>query len=621
MKKKLMMAAAVLSAMMIVLVCGVCVTAAAVTEGGLAWSYGFSGSQMGGTVSSPVVSGENVYIPAGSSLYKFSRSTGEKISSVSLSGSIGMNKLQPSVGGPGGQYMFVALNDGYVDIVDIDTMTLKNTVKYDGRYEGSQSLTPVIYDKETDSIYLGSWKGGNKDRTGGGVFARVDDYTSADYKVTVLADSAQYSGLGGFYWSGASVCGSYVIFGSDTDACDDGTTQTGNAKLFVYDKTSGTSEPAVVSKDLEGSGSICSTPVWYDGNCYFTSKAGELHKAAVSGSCGDLALDVRQCSVLAGTTTCTPLIVNEASGDFLYVASVSGTKGMIEKIDLKKLSIVKRSETPAETKTLAYDQVSGHVFATYNARPGGICTFNGDTGRADDYFIPDSSMQQYCISAIAVDDEGTLYYANDSSSLMAVKARDAAADVRKKSLKLPSSVSVKLYGHDDVKVSWSKVSGASGYRIKYRKSSSSGYTFYKDVEGLSVNAANLADGVKYYFSVSPYVTAGGQKYFMDGSSSSKISSGIYTLKKTSISSIKKSSKKYVSVKWKNISGESGYQIQRSKYKNKKFSTVKTVSSKYSSAKIKTTKGKKYYYRVRAYSTVDGKKIPAPWSSVKSYKLR
>ncbi len=69
------------------------------------------------------------------------------------------------------------------------------------------------------------------------------------------------------------------------------------------------------------------------------------------------------------------------------------------------------------------------------------------------------------------------------------------------------------------------------------------------------------------------------------------------------------------MKWNNIRGESGYQIARSKYKTKKFSIVKRVSYKYSSAKVRTKTNKPYYYKVRAYKNVNGKRIYAPWSSV------
>ena len=73
------------------------------------------------------------------------------------------------------------------------------------------------------------------------------------------------------------------------------------------------------------------------------------------------------------------------------------------------------------------------------------------------------------------------------------------------------------------------------------------------------------------------------------------------------------------VKWTNISGETGYQISQSttKSKTKIVATYKTTSGE--SKKVTATKGKKYYYKVRAYKVVDGKKIYGPWSSVKAYK--
>lgn len=185
-------------------------------------------------------------------------------------------------------------------------------------------------------------------------------------------------------------------------------------------------------------------------------------------------------------------------------------------------------------------------------------------------------------------------------------------------LTAPADVSAELYGYDDIKVSWSKVKGASGYYVYCRKSTGSSWNLVGKSTTSSIKKADFADGAKYYFRVYPYQKINGTTY-MD--SSSRTSDGLYTLKKLSAPSIKKSSKNYVKLSWSNIPGETGYQIARSKYRTKSFAVVKTVSSKYKSAVIKTTRNKTYYYRIRAYKTVNGTKIYGPWSSVRSYKLK
>lgn len=615
MRKKIMMMVAAFVAAITVTVCGACISTAAettVTDGGLAWSYKLPGRTMTDVASSPVTDDSCVYIPAGNKLYKFDKATGKLQKTVRLSGSIGRNKLPPTIGG---SHIFVALNNGVVDIIDKDSMKLIESVKYDERYSGSQSLTPVVYDSDTDSIYLGSWTGGNKDRTGGGIFARVD--ISDGYNVTVLKDSDA-----GFYWSGACVDGSYVIFGSDSDGHDSGTSASGDATLYLYDKTRGD----LVETQLNGSGSICSTPVEHDGSYYFTSKNKSLYKADVTGSAaeGTLKISAVKVSALMGESTCTPVITETGGNVYLYVASLSGKEGVIEKLNLKNtpVSIVSRSKTPADTKTITVNENTGKVYATYNSFPGGICVFR-DNSDAEDYFIPDSGMQQYCISAIAMDDDGTMYYANDSSNLMAVKDRASAAEVRRASLGLPASVSAGIGSkYNSIKATWKAAPGASGYYVKYKKSTDSSYSGYKDAGSrLYYEKTGLSAGAKYYFRIYPYVEVGGEKYIMNATDCYRTSPGVYTLKKTSISKASKASSKYVKLSWKNINGESGYQIARSKYKSKSFTVVKTVSAKYSSAKIKTTKGKTYYYKVRAYRTVNGKEVPGPWSAVKSYKLK
>ena len=67
-------------------------------------------------------------------------------------------------------------------------------------------------------------------------------------------------------------------------------------------------------------------------------------------------------------------------------------------------------------------------------------------------------------------------------------------------------------------------------------------------------------------------------------------------------------------------GESGYQIygKTSKGEWKRVKTLKADKTSYTTVK-KLEKGKTYYVKARAYKTVDGKKIYAPWSSVKKIK--
>ena len=96
-------------------------------------------------------------------------------------------------------------------------------------------------------------------------------------------------------------------------------------------------------------------------------------------------------------------------------------------------------------------------------------------------------------------------------------------------------------------------------------------------------------------------------------------------KGTSLSKVSVSSKK-VSVKWKKqTKSVTGYEIQYSSSKSftKKTSKTVTVSG---AKKTKTTlsglkSGKKYYFRVRTYKVVNGKKYYSGWSKVKNVKIK
>lgn len=193
--------------------------------------------------------------------------------------------------------------------------------------------------------------------------------------------------------------------------------------------------------------------------------------------------------------------------------------------------------------------------------------------------------------------------------------------IKAPSVATPKTIKANLYGYDDFKASWSKVSvkGATvKYKVQYQQYKKSWKTLKKGTTSTSAKKANLSDGKKYRFKVMPYVTVNGKTY----KGKTKTSSYVYTLKKISKPKVKKSSKTKIKISWINISGETGYQIARSTKKSKGYKVIKTIkSTKAKSTAIKAKKKANYYYKVRAYKTVSGKKIYGPWSSPRKYKLK
>lgn len=84
----------------------------------------------------------------------------------------------------------------------------------------------------------------------------------------------------------------------------------------------------------------------------------------------------------------------------------------------------------------------------------------------------------------------------------------------------------------------------------------------------------------------------------------------------------KISGKSVKLKWKKIKNARKYQIFRSNSKNGKFEKIQTVSRKKTSFVDKKVRhNKKYFYKVRAYRMVKGKKVFSSFSKVIAVKVR
>ncbi|MDD6042906.1 MAG: hypothetical protein PUB87_04030 [Eubacteriaceae bacterium] len=172
-------------------------------------------------------------------------------------------------------------------------------------------------------------------------------------------------------------------------------------------------------------------------------------------------------------------------------------------------------------------------------------------------------------------------------------------------------------GYNDIKASWPAVTGATGYKVLYKKAVNKTWN-YKYTSSKSTTIKDVASGAKYQVKVVPYFkNKVGTRIYSIAAPAVK---NVYTLKKLAAPKVTKAEAGGVKVRWTNISGETGYQISRSTSKTGTniVATVKTTSGV--SKAVKATKGKTYYYKVRAYRTVGGSKVYAPWSTVTKYKL-
>lgn len=98
---------------------------------------------------------------------------------------------------------------------------------------------------------------------------------------------------------------------------------------------------------------------------------------------------------------------------------------------------------------------------------------------------------------------------------------------------------------------------------------------------------------------------------------------VVKVKKPSVIKVKSVKKKKVRITWKRVKGANGYELYRSTKKNGKYSKIKTVKKsgtvKYTDSRIK--KKKQYYYKIRAYKKVNGKKYYSLFSDRKGIKIK
>lgn len=167
-----------------------------------------------------------------------------------------------------------------------------------------------------------------------------------------------------------------------------------------------------------------------------------------------------------------------------------------------------------------------------------------------------------------------------------------------------------------IKLTWTPVTGAYGYRVYlYDSSSKKWTTLIKATKETSYTFKSLTPGTTYRYAVRPYARDGGviwAKY-----------TDIYVTTKPatpSLSSAESGAKNSFTAKWNAVTGATGYVVYYAKSKNGSYKKLGSTKDRtFTSTKL--SGGRTYYIRIKAYIKTDSGNIYSGASNIKSVYVK
>lgn len=424
-------------------------------EAQLYWANKKGSGYDSAAIGSPIIVDNNLIFSSGKYLYKMNKYTGEIIGTPGEMVATSNFNIIPPTYAEG--LIFVGLSNGRVQAFNADT--LESVWLYSDSL-GGQPNSPITY--KDGYVYTGFWRSETADANL--VCLSVSDEIKSE-KTESKTATWTYTVPGGFYWSGAYVSDNFLIVGTD-----DGETGylSDTSSLLSIDPKTG----VLIDKISNLNGDIRSN-VSYDevtNRYYFTTKGGSFYSVSVDNN-GKFMLDdngvngydlkeillynYSDSSSSPAMSTSTPVVhngrayigVSGASQFLLY----SGHN--ITVLDLEKWEIAYTVRTMGYVQTsglltTAYEDEDGYAYIYFieNYTPGKVRVIKDKPGVtsvvdpvketvtnrdgtetvyecAPVLFTPTGSQAQYAICSPIVDDDGTIYFKNDSAHMMALGSK------------------------------------------------------------------------------------------------------------------------------------------------------------------------------------------------------
>lgn len=299
--------------------------------------------------------------------------------------------------------LFIPLTCGQVQAIDVNKM---EAIWQTAAISGVQSITTLSY---SNGYLYGTYS----DVLDSGVLYKIDiedtmpnvSNEEKDFEWKIENDSA-------YYWAGQFVYKNIIIIGDDS-----GTIRTFDTDGNELDKYT-----------LESKEKIRSTMVEYEGNVYFTDSAGNFYKTSISN---DGKIDIIQFVSIGSKSVSTPAIYNDRA--YVGAYNAESRKGEICVIDINNMELIYSAEVDGEVMSAplistvygtSENDFEVYVYFTANNKTSEVYMLrdskNTKSAESETIFTPEESEQNYCISSIISDENGKLYYTNDSGNLFCV---------------------------------------------------------------------------------------------------------------------------------------------------------------------------------------------------------
>lgn len=395
------------------------------------FSTGTGGNASGGSaVSSPILVDGALIVYAGNTLYRIDKDTGETLQTGTMAGesSFSINSATYADG-----MLFVALSDGRVQAFNAET--LDSLWIYTDPLGGQSNCPVTVCD---GYVYTGFWNGETGDANY--VCLSVTD-EDPDKPLEAKTATWRYTKAGGFYWAGAYVSKNFMLLG--TDDGETGYTK-GHGSILLMDPKTG----RVLDRTDAPRGDVRSSICYADGAYYATSKGGDFIRITLSADKRSIAkVDILALENGVGGTamsTSTPVVYNGRayvgvsgsaqfdaySGHNITVIDLSGAMSIAYRVETKGYPQTSGLLSPAYAEN-GNDYVYVYFFDNYT--PGTMRMLRDTKGQktadlitveerkdtAYAIFTPSGAQAQYAICSPIVDENGTLYFKNDSCFLMA----------------------------------------------------------------------------------------------------------------------------------------------------------------------------------------------------------